>query len=233
MLKYKKLLLITLFKCLAFLLNSFLYAQKTNNFIEIYATFNNNNFHIGKTYFFNTTHKISVDKCLFYISCISFYSNDSLLFTIPQKYHLINFETKNKIHFQAQSTYNVTHISFNVGVDSLTNMLGALGGALDPTKGMYWTWQSGYINLKIEGSSSMCSTRNQQFQYHIGGYQAPYNTLQSVRLPIGKKNNIQILFDLGLLLNKFMASNICNVMSPSKSSVQLSKYIKESFSILK
>jgi hypothetical protein len=43
-------------------------------------------------------------------------------------------------------------IQFNLGLDSLTNVSGALGGDLDPTKGMYWTWQNGYVNFKLQGS---------------------------------------------------------------------------------
>ena len=38
------------------------------------------------------------------------------------------------------------------GVDSQTQVLATRPGALDPIHGMYWTWQSGYIQWKMEGA---------------------------------------------------------------------------------
>ena len=75
-------------------------------------------------------------------------------------------------------------IKFNLGIDSLTNVSGVMGGDLDPTKGMYWTWQSGYINFKMEGSSAVCPTRNHEFQFHIGGYQDPFYAMQTLELEV-------------------------------------------------
>jgi len=48
-------------------------------------------------------------------------------------------------------------------VDSLANVSGAMSNDLDATKGMYWSWQSGFINLKIEGKSASCKTRKINF----------------------------------------------------------------------
>lgn len=77
-------------------------------------------------------------------------------------------------------------ISFLIGVDSLTSTLPVeqRTGVLDPSQGMssgegmYWTWNSGYIFFKMEGSSPSVprdKTGFREFQYHIGGY-GGYNT---------------------------------------------------------
>ena len=66
---------------------------------------------------------------------------------------------------QIPSNIPFSKLKFQLGIDSLTNVSGAMGGDLDPTKGMYWTWQSGYINMKIEGKSNSCKTRKNQFQF--------------------------------------------------------------------
>lgn len=77
-----------------------------------------------------------------------------------------------------------THISFTVGVDSIANTSGANAGDLDPAKGMYWAWNSGYIMAKLEGRSTVCKTLHHAFEFHIGGYIPPYNAARKVILAI-------------------------------------------------
>jgi hypothetical protein len=44
------------------------------------------------------------------------------------------------------SLKNITAIKFLLGVDSLKNVSGIQTGALDPAKGMFWTWNTGLCN---------------------------------------------------------------------------------------
>ncbi|WP_266367142.1 MbnP family protein [Tellurirhabdus rosea] len=91
-----------------------------------------------------------------------------------------------------------SEISFLVGVDSLRNTMdiGRRTGVLDPagghSAGMYWDWNSGYIHLKLEGTSPSAptdATGGQNFRYHIGlfgGYQTrTLNNLRTVRVLLG------------------------------------------------
>ncbi|MFM7596403.1 MAG: MbnP family protein, partial [Flavobacteriales bacterium] len=39
-----------------------------------------------------------------------------------------------------------------IGMDSLSNTLGKLEGPFDPLLGMYWAWNTGYIQLKVVGN---------------------------------------------------------------------------------
>ncbi|MDN3675869.1 hypothetical protein QWY90_00740 [Flavobacterium paronense] len=71
-----------------------------------------------------------------------------------------------------------------------------MDGDLDPTKGMYWAWQSGYINIKIEGKSTSCKTRNNEFQFHIGGYREPNYMMRKVEFNCNSNDNITIAIDL-------------------------------------
>ena len=82
---------------------------------------------------------------------------------------------------------NGDELSFNLGVSSDMNTTGAHSGALDPSNGMFWSWQSGYINFKIEGISPSSKTRQNKFQFHIGGYQSPYNTLRRLTFILNKQ----------------------------------------------
>jgi hypothetical protein len=79
-----------------------------------------------------------------------------------------------------------------------------MAGDLDPIKGMYWAWQSGYINMKIEGKSSSCRTRKNEFQFHIGGYLSPYYAMRKVALTYDKKATE---INIGIDLYNFFASD--------------------------
>lgn len=72
---------------------------------------------------------------------------------------------------------NYKSIRFIIGVDSLKSIAPASErtGVLDPTggaAGMYWSWNAGYIFVKVEGTSPQAplnsSTNEHTFQYHTG-----------------------------------------------------------------
>ena len=99
------------------------------------------------------------------------------------EYFLVNFSDTNTTVLNLRaipSTYNT--ISFLLGVDSIRNVSGAQTGALDPAKGMFWTWNSGYIMAKLEGNSPVSTQPNQAFEYHIGGFAGADKVQQTVTL---------------------------------------------------
>jgi hypothetical protein len=110
------------------------------------------------------------------------------------------------------------------------NTTGAHSGALDPSNGMYWSWQSGYINFKIEGVSPSCMTRKNKFQFHIGGYQNPHNTLRNFTINLNKQN-----LELNLNLEKFFEftklSNENQVLIPGSNADQLATVFYNAFSV--
>lgn len=75
-------------------------------------------------------------------------------------------------------------LEFMVGVDSVTNTAGVLTGSLDPVRGMFWTWNSGYIMAKLEGKSAASRAPGNYFTYHVGGYKAGQQTARWVRLDL-------------------------------------------------
>ncbi|MBK9320894.1 MAG: hypothetical protein IPM91_20265 [Bacteroidetes bacterium] len=94
------------------------------------------------------------------------------------------------------------------------------GGCLDPMQGMYWTWLSGYINLKLEGHYPSDST---SFQYHLGGYRAPFNALQTVEIEIPDVKYLEIPIDIEKLFTQAEDSPPDHIMSPGKEAMKLSK----------
>lgn len=182
-----------------------------------------------------TNDSLRIDVLRFYISGIRFYNHDTLVAT-DSLYHLVDMEHPASLQIScalpAAAVYD--EIKFNIGVDSLTNVSGVSGGDLDPTKGMYWAWQSGYINFKLEGYSPLCKTRHQKFQYHLGGYMAPWATLQQVELhsPAGN-SELQLEMHLDTFFNALDFSTCSEVMSPGEQALKLSGQLPSLFRILK
>ena len=116
-------------------------------------------------------------------------------------------------------------------IDSVTNVSGALGGDLDPTKGMYWTWQSGYINFKLEGKSNLCPTRKNEFHFHLGGYLHPYNALKTVKLKVQQSTDIAVVFDVKKLFSAIDLKSTNQIMTPMKEAVLISEKVAQAFSI--
>ena len=67
-----------------------------------------------------------------------------------------------------------------LGVDSTRNVSGAQTGALDPVNDMFWTWSTGYIMSKLEGSSPLSTQPNNRIQYHVGGFAGPNSALRTI-----------------------------------------------------
>jgi hypothetical protein len=177
----------------------------------------------------NDKDSVKVEKFVFYVSNIVI-SNKGGENEIDSNYYLIDVfdTTKNRININSAFKLN-KKISFNLGLDSATNYGGVKGGALDPMNNMYWTWQSGYINIKLEGTSNLCPDKNKQYIFHLGGFQYPYNSLNRVTFPL--KKDLVIYIDILEILKKINLKEISKVMSPSKKSVELSKLISKAFKI--
>lgn len=189
---------------------------------------------------------VRFDNIRFYISNIQFETVNNQIFRDTVKAHLIDvFKPSTlKIAISDIDFKEIKRCRFDIGIDSLTNISGALGGDLDPQLGMYWAWQSGYINMKIEGTSPQCMSRKNVFQYHIGGYISPFYALKSVVLlmnaqNIDRKNAFNILNTEGVVLKMDMSKFFENIristqnsiMIPCKEALQLADYSVSLFSI--
>ncbi|MEX1190079.1 MAG: MbnP family protein [Bacteroidia bacterium] len=176
---------------------------------------------------------LSITMFKFYLSNFRFFMKEVQVFEEARSHHLIDFSSSsvNKLSFEIPSGLVFDKIQFHLGVDSVCNVSGVQGGDLDPTQGMYWAWQSGYINLKLEGNSLRCDTRKNKFQFHLGGYQYPFETLQTLSFPIENIETLAIIIDLNKLVDGIDISNLNEVMSPSVPAQRLSELAKKTFYI--
>jgi hypothetical protein len=147
--------------------------------IVIRPTFNGKPLKLEKQYYVNTHgDTFYIDGFRFYISNISFTGQSDV------NAHLFDAEDSSTYSFFIKNAPagNFAAMQLVIGVDSIANTSGANEGDLDPSKGMYWAWNTGYIMAKLEGRSKVCRTLHSAFEFHIGGYMPPFNTARTVTL---------------------------------------------------
>ena len=153
------------------------------------------------------------------VSLLKFYVGNFKSEVTDPNYHLIDFSDKTSIEVKLKNT---NKLSFNLGVDSLTTDKGIGEGDLSPMKGMYWTWNTGYVNFKIEGKYEGCETRRNKFEFHLGGFLGGYPTSNLVTL---NKNKGTITIDVEKLIEALDLKSKCKIMSPGEEASTLMKKI--------
>ncbi len=214
--------------CVFFLVISICFLKAQNSEIAFLPTYGDAKLGLNTPYFCTSTNdSIQFTTVKFYVSHIKLYKQQAVVYksSTPK---LVDISKSSSLVITA-SISSFDSISFMIGVDSLTQVSGAYGGDLDPTNGMYWTWQSGYINAKIEGNAKACPTRNNQFQLHLGGYLSPYNINRIVSFNTGP-NIIQINFEQWANTTDFTQNH--HIMSPGKNAINAMDNFVKSFSTL-
>jgi len=190
---------------------------------------------LGRTITLPGNDSIQFETFRFYISGIELMKENKVVWKEENSFHLLDAAKENTLNLPLKTPAGISYdkIKFNLGIDSTTNVSGALDGDLDPTKGMYWTWQSGYINLKLEGKSNLCKTRNQEFQFHLGGYLQPFCALQTIILETDQRKELTINVDVLKWIQHIDLSSKNQVMSPCKESALLAGEATKMFTVKK
>jgi hypothetical protein len=113
----------------------------------------------------------------------------------------------------------------------LTNVSEKFDGDLDPALGMYWAWNTGYINMKLEGKSSSCTSVKKEFQFHIGGYLPKQNALQEIELKIDENQIINIEVELSKWLDSLSLKETNSIMIPGEKAIAMARIYKNIFEI--
>ncbi len=205
-------------------------AQRQNKVVHIAVTLGEQNVLPEKKIAIpQTDDSVSISVLKFYLSNFSSslsYKNNALF---DKSSCLLDFHSIIKLNLhELPAAYD--KLSFVLGVDSLTNTSGALSGDLDPLNGMYWTWQSGYINFKIEGIIFHKDNSQQEFTCHLGGYRFPYDATQKVSLvSLKERDDYGLNLDLTEFLQELMTKKNFHVMSPGKVAIELSALLAHGF----
>jgi hypothetical protein len=122
-----------------------------------------------------------VSKFNYYISNVKL-TKAAGTYVENESYHLIQQSVASSQSFDlADVPYGkYSGITLTIGVDSLRNVSGAQTGALDPANGMFWTWSTGYIMLKLEGTSPKAPSGS--ISFHAGGFAGANATQRTVSI---------------------------------------------------
>ncbi|GCD78559.1 hypothetical protein JCM31826_20410 [Thermaurantimonas aggregans] len=123
--------------------------------------------------------KMTFTTLKYYISNIKLKKADGTEWIQPESYYIVDARQTPEalISIPNVPEGDYVEVSFIIGVDSLRNTSGAQVGALSPEHGMFWSWNTGYIFIKAEGTSPNSPTGD--FAYHIGGFSGQNNAIRS------------------------------------------------------
>jgi hypothetical protein len=216
--------------------HSFAQSKGADLVVKIIPVFGNSPMEFGSKYYLTgNKDSVKINLLRFYFSalCLKGKANS---FNEKESYHLIDFDEKEFVEFKISNVKEGAYdqLQFSIGVDSVKNTAGALEGDLDPAKGMYWAWNTGYVAAKLEGASPSCKTKDRAFEFHVGGYRSPYNSYRSSQISIpelkiekNKTNELVLMIDLSVWFNKLKLAETNHVVEPDNSSMKIAdNYIK-------
>lgn len=136
----------------------------------------------------------------YFVSNVALTKSDGSVLKFPDQYFLVRQADAKTLTADLPNVPagDYKNVSFTVGVDSSRSVAdvslrkGVLDVASYGDDGMYWSWNSGYIFLKLEGTSLSAptdATGRNTFQYHIGLFGGrdtrTINNLKTVSIPFG------------------------------------------------
>lgn len=204
-----------------------LWAQSGSmRFVPVYR---NHPLELQRRYYTKDSAWIAVTGLRFYIGNPTVYKAG--LGQTDAHYYLIDLEDSNSCMVPLPEIAGDS-LTFLIGTDSLTNVSGILEGALDPTLGMYWAWNSGYINFRLQGFCGAAPGAGKPFEYHIGGYLPPFPTVQKVTLPLsGNTLSPEIRVDVAVWLDQIDRTAVPIIMIPGKEAAKLATFLPSLFSV--
>lgn len=156
---------------------------KTNG--ELTLEFDNvvggTNLALGKATYKNSFgEEFTVDAFNYFVSNVELKKADGTTYKVPNSYYLVreSLASSQLIKLTDIPQGDYTGVNFVLGVDSTKSVspVTERTGALDPgTYGqavdMYWSWNSGYIFVRLEGTSTAVpADRNSYYELHTGGF---------------------------------------------------------------
>lgn len=126
--------------------------------------------------------EFTVTKLNYFVSNIALKKENGEVIKFPDQYFLVRQSEANSLNITLKDVpaANYTCLTYTIGVDSLKSIsdVAQRTGVLDPasygTDNMYWSWNSGYIFFKMEGTSPAIPANNMmgmtQYEFHVGGF---------------------------------------------------------------
>lgn len=167
----------------------------TNGFLEIHINnvANGNPLALGTTTYTTANNDtFNVNLFRYFVTNVELHTAGGSIFKEVESYYLADQSKPNSLHLMIKGIPRADYssIKFLIGVDPPRNTSGAQTGALDVYNDMYWTWNSGYIMAKLEGSSPQSGATNKKIIFHIGGFSGQYTGIRYVNLTFPNTANV-------------------------------------------
>ncbi len=202
--------------------------------VKFQPTFENKEILLNTLYRSSLGDSLQLSTFRWYISHVQLRHQHQVVSVYPKQAILMDLADRSSLQFEitVDDSVQFNEIQFGVGIDSVTNDAGVHGGDLDPTKGMYWAWQSGYINLKLEGSFSSAKHSPTKFEFHLGGFLAPFNAYQTARIPVHSADSLILNWRFDSFFSTSECMQHAHIMSPGSVAVKMSEFLASQFSCL-
>ena len=166
--------------------------------VIFHTTVNGQEVQSGVDYNRTDGESFQVDLMKYYISHFALVNEvgDSLMINDHTLIDPIN--QKKSFSKDVESTGSFQHVRFLLGVDELHNHSGNQEGDLDPVNGMIWTWSTGYIFFKHEGTFLDTSGASLPLLYHYGQDRALVTADLPIAIDIEEGKSYEIHIDLNL-----------------------------------
>jgi hypothetical protein len=189
----------------------------------------------GIAYYTSAGDTFTITKFKYYLSNFSFINEQGEVVIPAPEYFLIARDST--IVFTGLPLGRYKAVSFMIGTDSLMNCTGAQTGALDPIHGMFWTWNSGYIMAKLEGTSPASRLPGHVLQFHIGGYRGAHQAQRMVTLKVpfeiaaGRTAVVQLIADAATWFTGIRFSETAGIMTPGAMADKMADNYSHMFSV--
>ncbi len=216
-------LLIGVFLCIA----SLRLCAYTKEHIQVSITFRDQSLQLNHTYKLAGIQDVKIHTLKFYLGEFEFLKGQQVMKKNEGTYYLIDWSEADDSGMTIpleKIPEGADHLTGLLGVDSSLEVQGVQRGALDPLKGMYWSWQSGYIHFKVEGVLTDSNGQKKDFQYHLGGYRSPW----AVKKCLGIRRNgdcFILRFDIAPWLQEVLFNYPLHNMEPGMESKQLQELL--------
>ncbi len=185
--------------------------------------------------------EFSVKTLNYYISNIKLMNkSQNVYYQQVQSYHLVNAlvnPNNTEIILKNVPMKKFEEFEISIGVDSIANKGIDKTGALDPGKGMYWSWEDGYKFLEFEGRFKQ-EGLEKPFLFHIGGNENyktlnfRFSNLLGTNYDIVKDGQIILEADVSAMFgspNKVDLKIFNNVMSTAAGADKIAENYKTGF----
>lgn len=191
--------------------------------------------------------QMTISTINYWFTNVKFIKSDGSEYAEEESYRLIRGDQSNTMHFHVSDVPNGTYkgVKFMIGVDVPRNTSGAQTGALDPAINgdMFWSWNTGYIQFKLEGTSTVSTNADKSYKFHIGGVGQGIETPREVTLmfpsevTVGEKDgSIHLIADVDKFFGPSTPVSIANMstmMHPNAMAAKIADNYAQMFRIMK